>query len=68
MSLADYQAAIRFTVSALRGFSSEMSPQEQFDLGQNVFRVASAAARRGAAFELDYWGPEQLIMSLEMIP
>lgn len=45
-----------------------MSPQEQFDLGQNVFRVASAAARRGAAFELDYWGPEQLIMSLEMIP
>jgi hypothetical protein len=63
----DYQAAIRFTVSALRGYPGQMSPEEQFELGQSVFRVSTAAARRGAGFDLEFWGPEQLVTSLEMM-
>ncbi|GAA5826496.1 hypothetical protein JCM11251_002398 [Rhodosporidiobolus azoricus] len=64
--LPDYQAAIRFTVTALRSLSDTMPPVEQYELSQNIPRVFAAATRRGAAFELEYWGPTQLVMSLEV--
>lgn len=64
----DYQAAIRFTVTALRTLSDTMPPAEQYELSQNIPRIFAAATRRGAAFELEYWGPTQLVMSLEMAP
>ena len=66
--MADYQAAIRFTVTALRTLSDTMLPAEQYRLSQNIPRIFSAATRRGAAFELEYWGPTQLVMSLEIAP
>ncbi|GAA5896374.1 hypothetical protein JCM6882_000998 [Rhodosporidiobolus microsporus] len=65
-ALPDYQAAIRFTVTALRSLSDTMPPVEQYELSQNIPRVFAAATRRGAAFELEYWGPTQLVMSLEV--
>jgi hypothetical protein len=66
LALADYQAAIRFTVTALRSLSDTMPPLEQYELSQNIPRVFAAATRRGAAFDLEYWGPTQLVMSLEV--
>lgn len=45
-----------------------MSPAEQYRLSQNIPRIFAAATRRGAAFDLEYWGPNQLVMSLEMAP
>lgn len=45
-----------------------MPPAEQYELSQNIPRIFAAATRRGAAFELEYWGPTQLVMSLEMAP
>lgn len=65
---ADYQSAIRFTVTALRSLSATMPPSEQYDLSQNIPRIFAAATRRGAAFELEYWGPGRLVMSLEVAP
>ncbi|GAA5872900.1 hypothetical protein JCM8547_003260 [Rhodosporidiobolus lusitaniae] len=65
-ALPDYQAAIRFTVTALRSLSDTMPPLEQYELSQNIPRVFAAATRRGAAFDLEYWGPTQLVMSLEV--
>ncbi|KAM0753107.1 Trs120-domain-containing protein [Meredithblackwellia eburnea MCA 4105] len=67
-ALPDYQAAIRFTVTALRTLADTMLPAEQLRLSQNIPRIFAAATRRGAAFELDYWGPTQLVMSLEVAP
>ena len=67
-ALPDYQAAIRFTVTALRCLSDSMPPSEQYELSQNIPRVFSAATRRGAAFQLEYWGPTQLVMSLQVAP
>lgn len=64
----DYQAAIRFTVTALRTLSDTMPKEEQFRLSQNIPRVFAAATRRGLAFDLDYWGPIHLVMSLEVTP
>ena len=66
--VADYQAAIRFTVTALRTLSDFIPPAEQYRLSQNIPRIFAAATRRGAAFDLEYWGPHQLVMSLEMTP
>lgn len=66
LPLADYQAAIRFTVTALRSLADTMPPHEQYELSQNIPRVFAAATRRGAAFSLEYWGPTQLVMSLEV--
>jgi hypothetical protein len=43
-----------------------MPPLEQYELSQNIPRVFAAATRRGAAFDLEYWGPTQLVMSLEV--
>lgn len=43
-----------------------MPPHEQYELSQNIPRVFAAATRRGAAFSLEYWGPTQLVMSLEV--
>ncbi|GAA6044610.1 hypothetical protein JCM8097_006453 [Rhodosporidiobolus ruineniae] len=65
-ALPDYQAAIRFTVTALRSLSDTMPPLEQYELSQNIPRVFAAATRRGLAFDLEYWGPTQLVMSLEV--
>ncbi|BGP16900.1 hypothetical protein JCM10213v2_004908 [Rhodosporidiobolus nylandii] len=65
-ALPDYQAAIRFTITALRSLSDTIPPFEQYELSQHIPRVFSAATRRGAAFELEYWGPTQLVMSLEV--
>lgn len=65
-ALPEYQAAIRFTVTALRTLSDTMPPHEQYELAQNIPRVFAAATRRGASFELEYWGPSQLVMSLEV--
>lgn len=64
---AEYQAAIRFTVTGLRSLSDTMPPHEQYELAQNIPRVFAAATRRGASFELEYWGPSQLVMSLEVV-
>lgn len=64
--ITDYQAAIRFTVTALRSLSDTMPPLEQYELSQNIPRVFAAATRRGASFDLEYWGPTQLVMSLEV--
>ncbi|GAA5925915.1 hypothetical protein JCM1841_004039 [Sporobolomyces salmonicolor] len=65
-ALPDYQAAIRFTVTALRSLSDTMPPSEQYELSQNIPRIFGAATRRGVPFELEYWGPTQLVMSLEV--
>ncbi|SCZ89502.1 BZ3500_MvSof-1268-A1-R1_Chr9g10432 [Microbotryum saponariae] len=67
-ALPDYQAAIRFTVTALRAFAETMPAWDQLELSRNIPRIFAAATRRGAAFELEYWGPTQLVMSLEMAP
>ncbi|SCV69753.1 BQ2448_1147 [Microbotryum intermedium] len=67
-ALPDYQAAIRFTVTALRAFAETMPPLDQLELSRNIPRIFAAATRRGAPFELEYWGPMQLVMSLEMAP
>ncbi|GAA6025577.1 hypothetical protein JCM11491_005997 [Sporobolomyces phaffii] len=65
-TLPDHQAAIRFTVTALRTLSDTMPPVEQYELGQSIPRIFGAATRRGVPFELEYWGPTQLVMSLEV--
>ncbi|GAA5898275.1 TRAPPII-specific subunit TRS120 [Sporobolomyces salmoneus] len=65
-SLPDHQAAIRFTVTALRTLSDTMPPVEQYELSQSIPRIFGAATRRGVPFELEYWGPTQLVMSLEV--
>jgi len=62
----DHQAAIRFTVTALRTLSDTMPPVEQYELSQSIPRIFGAATRRGVPFELEYWGPTQLVMSLEI--
>ncbi|GAA5936717.1 TRAPPII-specific subunit TRS120 [Sporobolomyces koalae] len=65
-SLPDHQAAVRFTVTALRTLSDTMPPAEQYELSQSIPRIFGAATRRGIPFELEYWGPTQLVMSLEI--
>ncbi|GAA5876487.1 hypothetical protein JCM16303_003552 [Sporobolomyces ruberrimus] len=65
-TLPDYQAAIRFTVTALRTLSDTMPPVEQYELSQSIPRIIGSATRRGVPFELEYWGPTQLVMSLEI--
>ncbi|GAA5864034.1 hypothetical protein JCM1840_000679 [Sporobolomyces johnsonii] len=65
-ALPDYQAAIRFTVTALRSLSDTMPPIEQYELSQNIPRIFGAATRRGVPFDLEYWGPTQLVVSLEV--
>ncbi|KAM0789161.1 hypothetical protein ACM66B_000010 [Microbotryomycetes sp. NB124-2] len=67
-ALPDYQSAIRFTITALRALSGTLTPIEQYELCQNIPRVFAAANRRGATFELEYWGPTRLLMSLELVP
>ncbi|KAK4051457.1 hypothetical protein OIV83_002941 [Microbotryomycetes sp. JL201] len=67
-ALPDYQSAIRFTITALRALSGALTPVEQYELSQNIPRVFAAANRRGATFELEYWGPTRLLMSLELVP
>lgn len=57
---------MRFTVTALRALSESMPPSDQYELSQNIPRIFAAATRRGVAFELEYWGPMNLIMSLEV--
>ena len=66
--LPDHQAGLRFTISALRELSGYMPPMEQLRLSQNIPRIFAAAARRGAKLELDYWGPPDLVMSLQAVP
>ncbi|GAA5969112.1 hypothetical protein JCM3765_002183 [Sporobolomyces pararoseus] len=65
-TLPDHQSAIRFTVTALRTLSDTMPPAEQYELSQSIPRIFGAATRRGVPFELEYWGPTQLVMSLEI--
>ncbi|GAA5989707.1 hypothetical protein JCM5350_007364 [Sporobolomyces pararoseus] len=65
-TLPDHQSAIRFTVTALRTLSDTMPPTEQYELSQSIPRIFGAATRRGVPFELEYWGPTQLVMSLEI--
>ncbi|KAK4057137.1 hypothetical protein OIO90_001632 [Microbotryomycetes sp. JL221] len=67
-ALPDYQSAIRFTVTALRALPNTLTPAEQFELSQNIPRIFGAANRRGYTFGLEYWGPTQLVMSLELVP
>ncbi|KAH8919350.1 hypothetical protein BT69DRAFT_498321 [Atractiella rhizophila] len=63
--LSDYQGAIRFTISALRSLTEFMLPSEQLRLSQNIPRIFSAAARRGLSLEMSFWGPNNLLMSIE---
>ena len=64
----DYSGALRFTISALRETAAFMPPLDQFHLSQSIPAIFSHAARRGAAFALDYWGPTSLLMSIEAVP
>lgn len=43
-----------------------MLPADQYELSQSIPRIFGAATRRGVPFELEYWGPTQLVMSLEI--
>lgn len=43
-----------------------MQPVDQYELSQSIPRIFGAATRCGVPFELEYWGPTQLVMSLEV--
>lgn len=45
-----------------------MPPMEQYELSQSIPETFQAAARRGAEFELDFWGPPNFVMSIEVAP
>lgn len=51
---------------ALRALAALVSPDEQFDLSQSIPQITTAAAHLGAGFELDYWGPAQLVQGIEV--
>ena len=66
--LPDHQAALRFTISSLRELAAHMPPMQQLALSQTIPRTFAAAARRTSRLEMEYWGPADLVMSLEAIP
>lgn len=46
-----------------------MPPLEQYELSQSIPETFQAAARKGVDFgELDFWGPTNFIMSIEVAP
>ncbi|BGP55929.1 hypothetical protein JCM8202v2_003536 [Rhodotorula sphaerocarpa] len=65
-NLQDYQTAVRLAMLALRALAALVSPDEQFDLSQSIPQITTAAAHLGAGFELDYWGPAQLVQGIEV--
>jgi len=67
-ALPDYSSALRFTISALREAAAVMPPLDQLQLSQAIPAIFAHAARRGTAFALDYWGPLDLLVSLEAAP
>ncbi|KWU44001.1 hypothetical protein RHOSPDRAFT_34430 [Rhodotorula sp. JG-1b] len=62
----DYQNAIRFTILALRTLATVISPEDQIALCREIPRIVAAATRSGMPLILDYWGPPQIVMSLEI--
>ena len=66
--LPDHQAALRFTISSLRELAAHMPPMQQLALSQMIPRTFAAAQRRSSRLEMEYWGPTDLVMSLEAIP
>lgn len=64
----DHRAAIGFIVQALRSLAATIPPFEQYDLSASMPRITAAASMTGATLELDYWGPNELVMSLEVAP
>ncbi|GAA5987807.1 hypothetical protein JCM10908_007223 [Rhodotorula pacifica] len=65
-ALSDYQNAIQFTVLALRSLATVIPPDDQIALCHNIPRILAAATRSGAPLSLYYWGPPQLVLSLEV--
>ena len=65
-TLADYQGAIRFTITALRELAEAIPPRDQYKLSQSIPRLFAASSRRGSKFEMAYWGPPDLLMSIEI--
>lgn len=68
MQRADYASTLRFTISALRQVSPYMPPLDQLHLSQSIPPILHHAARRGSTFALDYWGPLELLVSIEAVP
>ncbi|GAA6060047.1 hypothetical protein JCM10212_001044 [Sporobolomyces blumeae] len=67
-ALPNFEAAVRFTVTALRTLSDTTSPAAQSELVSSILRIFDSASRRGVPFELEYWGPTQLVTSLDVVP
>ncbi|GAA5873361.1 hypothetical protein JCM3774_000758, partial [Rhodotorula dairenensis] len=65
-ALNDYQNAMRFTILALQSLAAVIPPDDQAELSRNIPRILATATRSGMPFSLEYWGPPQLVMSLEV--
>ena len=66
VQFSDYQGAIRFTITALRELADVMLSSDQYRLGQSIPRLLAASARRGSSYNMAYWGPQNLVMTLEV--
>lgn len=64
--LSDYPAALYFVASTLKSLSSPLGPEEQIKLRDDIPELSAAARRRGVEAPLDFWGPSNLIVSLEL--
>lgn len=67
-AMPDYEGAVRFTITALRELIDDMSPSDQYRLSRSMSPLFAALSQRGARFEMAYWGPQNLVMSLEVAP
>lgn len=45
-----------------------MPSSEQYRLSQNIPKIFAAATRQGSLFDLEYWGPTQLLINLAVTP
>jgi hypothetical protein len=64
--LPDYQGAIRFTITALCELQNSLSSTDQYKFSQNISKLFAAASKRGSRYRMAYWGPQDLVMSLEV--
>lgn len=66
--LSDYTAALQLVVSTLKYLSAPLAPEEQLRLAQQVPELTSAARRRGLDVELDFWGPRNMVVGMQIQP
>lgn len=66
--LSDYPAALQLSVSTLKYLAASMVSDEQLHLSRDIAELAAAARRRGLDATLDFWGPQNMVVGLQVHP